>query len=136
MILLGNSFPLGLIRRRVTIEPASIEELRSRVAKEGFLSYWGHADSLEAAKALLGFDLAPATERPALSLGDELLPTLGGHTFSETWVLSPDYASGYRPKPGCAVPPEMITGWTVLHVVFTPEAEMSSAEPRQPRSSN
>lgn len=118
MILLGNTFPLSLIRRSAVISPASLDKLRKRANAEGFLSYWGHDNTRHAARAILGFDPAPVTPRPALSLSCENLPTLDGHTFTEVWVLSPDYASGFRPGIGDEVTPEQIAGWQILTISF------------------
>ena len=71
-----------------------------------------------AAQTLLGFDPTPVSVRPALILNSDLLPTLDGQAFTEAWVLSPNYAPGFRPQMDTAVPPEMILGWEVLRVDF------------------
>lgn len=75
-VLLGNAFPLTLVRRSVRIEPRPLDELRREVAARGVVSFWGHDNTLPAARALLGFDPAPATGRPALTLNADLLPLL------------------------------------------------------------
>lgn len=119
MILLGSTFPLSLIRRPVRISPAPLAELQQRLQQEGFVSFWGHDNTRAAAHALLGVDPAPATQRPALTLTPEGLPSLGNTTFEEVWVLSPDYAASFRPAPGAEVPPEAILSWRVLHIDFS-----------------
>lgn len=117
-VLLGNTFPLTLVRRAVRIEPRTVDELRREVAARGLVSFWGHANTLDAAQQFLGFDPTPATVRPALSLNSDLLPTLVGVAFHEVWVLSPSYQPGYRPQADPSTPPEMILGWEVLRVCF------------------
>ena len=117
-VLLGNSFPLSLVRRAVRIEPRTLDELRQEVDERGCVSYWGHANTLESAKRFLGFDPSPSTERPAIILNEERLPTLAGIAFDEVWVLSPDYAEGYRPQIGEEVIQERILGWQVLQIEF------------------
>ncbi len=119
MILLGNSFPLTLIRRRAVIGPRPLADLQAAAAQHGFLSYWGHANTLPAARAVLGFDPAPPGHRPALTLSPDQLPTLEDRTFTEVWVLSPDYAPGFRPEIGKEVSAESIGGWQVLRISFS-----------------
>ena len=85
-------------------------------------SFWGHSNTLAAAREILGVDVAPAVERPAVVLTDENLPSLDGAEARECWVLSPDYAPGFRPAPGEEVPPEKILGWQVLRILWPPPA--------------
>ncbi len=118
-VLLGNSFPLSLVRRAVRIELRTLAELRDQVACRGLVSFWGHDNTREAAKHILGFDPAPARERPAIFLSAERLPCLDGVAFDEVWVLSPDYADGFRPKIGVEVLQKQIMGWQVLLIQFT-----------------
>lgn len=118
MILLGNTYPLSLIRRPATIAPASLDELKHRAAAEGFLSFWGHNNTRAAAKQILGFDPAPPSTRPALALSSENLPVLDAHAFTEVWILSPDYTPGFRPQIGVEVTAEEIAGWQVLRIEF------------------
>ena len=121
-VLLGNSFPLSLIRRAVHIEPRTLVELRQAVSERGCISYWGHDNTLEAAKKFLGFDPAPSAERPALILNGDGLPSLDGVVYDEVWVLSPDYADGFRPGIGVEVVQEQIIGWQVLRIAYNNEA--------------
>lgn len=118
MILLGNTYPLSLIRRSVRIEPASLDELKNQAATEGVLSFWGHDNTRAVAEKILGFDPTPLTDRPALSLSPDNLPSLNGQTFTEVWVLSPDYIPGFRPALGVEVDADKIIAWQVLHLVF------------------
>ena len=118
-VLLGNSFPLSLVRRAVRIDPRTVEELRKEVAERGCISYWGHANTLSAAKAFLGFDPAPSSDRPALALNDDSMPVFEGIAFHKVWILSPDYLPGFRPDICHEVTPEQIPGWQVLRMDFT-----------------
>ncbi len=120
-ILVGNIFPLNLIRRRVIIEPVSPEELRSQLALHEPVSFWGHESTLPHANALLGKDITPAEKRPALELNDAGLPVLEGQEFDECWVLSPVFAPGVRPGFGEEVGPEQIERWQVLKLQWNDE---------------
>lgn len=115
-ILLGSTFPLSLIRRRVVIEPQPIESLKGLLRTGAVASFWGHQSTLGSAQAILGADLSPRTERPALRLTPDNLPELDGQVFSECWVLSPEYVPGFRPAIGEEVPAEKIRSWQVLRV--------------------
>lgn len=119
-ILIGNTFPLSLVRRRAVIHPAGLAELQAAAAA-GVVSFWGHPSTLAAASAFAGFDLAPARERPALRLSADLLPELDGEVFRECWILSPDFTPGFRPALGEEVPLERITGWQILRLTFPDE---------------
>lgn len=119
MILIGNSFPLSLIRRKVTIEPAPLERLREAIdSAGGVLSFWGHANTLPAAEQAVGHSLAPAMDRPVLNLSPEQFPVFENKTFTECWILSPDYTGNFRPKVGEEVPTDKIRSWQVLRIVW------------------
>lgn len=118
MILLGNSFPFSLIRRPVRICPASLEELQAGIAAEGFVSYWGHKNTLTAASEVLGHDPTPRSEREALTLNADGLPMLSGRIFQQVWVLSPNYPPGFRPAQGVEVALSQIIGWQILRLDF------------------
>lgn len=119
--LIGSTFPLSLIRRRVVIEPGAIEDLRACLAAAPPASFWGHRNTLAQASALTGVDLTPRTERPAIELDHEGFPGLEGETFRACWVLSPDYVPGFRPAIGEEVPAAKIRGWQVLRVSWEEE---------------
>jgi len=123
--LVGNTFPLPLIRRPVLIEPLPLPRLRESLAGAEVHSFWGHTNTLQAASTAIGLDLTPAAARPALRLTKELLPELDGVAFSECWVVSPDYRPGFRPGPGDAVALAEITGWQVLRMRWPEEREVS-----------
>lgn len=113
-ILIGSTFPLTLIRRRVVIEPVALAGLRQVLSHQPPASYWGHKNTLAIASQILGVDIAPASDRPALRLNEDGKPKLDGEVFDECWVLSPEYEIGYRPSIGEEVLSEKITGWQVL----------------------
>jgi hypothetical protein len=117
-LLVGNSFPFPLIRRRVVIEPLSDGEARDLLMGRGFVSFWGHGNTLHAAREFLGVDLAPRTSRPALTLDEANIPSLDGMSSSDVLVISPEYAPGYRPEIGQEVPIEKILGFQALLITF------------------
>jgi hypothetical protein len=117
-ILLGNSFPMSLVRRRVVIEPRTIGELRQVLVERGFRSFWGHENTVVCAEALLGVLVRPKQERPALVLDQERYPALEGEASTECWILSPDYCQGFRPAVGEEVRMSDIIGWQVLRMVW------------------
>ena len=115
-ILIGNSFPFSLIRREVVVKPRSLDDLREALSNRPWLSFWGHANTAAAASELLGHNIRPATERPALTLDETKLPNLDGTSCRECWILSPDYSPGYRPAPNQEVAADKILGWQVLEI--------------------
>jgi hypothetical protein len=121
-ILLGSTFPLSLIRRTVIIRPQSLETLRTQLAGRPVVSFWGHPNTVADARQHLGIDVTPPNgQRPALSLTTDQLPLLEGQVFTECWVLSPEYAKGFRPGIGQEVGKEKLTGWQVLQIVWLSE---------------
>ena len=117
-ILIGNTFPLTLVRGRdVIISPSDIETLKMAMAEaDEVVSFWGHANTAEAASASLGINITP--NRAALTLSEDHRPKLGEDVFDDVWVVSPDYVPGFRPAIGVEVQPEQILGWQVLRVRF------------------
>lgn len=123
-ILISNSFPFSLIRRRVVVEPREVGDLLNAMHGRPWVSAWGHANTVEAASILACADLRPKTERPALVLGAEGRPSYEGQVFDECWLLSPDYVPGFRPAVGEEVPAEKIRGWQVLRLAWeTPDGD-------------
>lgn len=107
-MLLGNTFPPALIRRRCTIEMLKLEEAKDYL-KNGFDSYWGHENTLAAVKAATGLDIP--FNRATLVLDDDNYPSLNGVGHSQIIVISPTYIADYRPAIGEEVPAEKIIGW-------------------------
>lgn len=112
-ILLGNTYPPALVRRRVVITPITLEAAIKLLAN-GFESFWGHTNTIQAANEQLGVDVRPKTERPAVILDKEGFPSLNGIIATKVLVLSPNYANGFRPQIGEEVPLEKLTGWQCL----------------------
>jgi hypothetical protein len=118
-ILIGNTFPLSLVRRCVTIEPLPVEVLRAALAGRKIRSFWGHDGTLPSASRFVGTDLTPAIPRPAVTCDSATqLPSLGGMAFHECWVVSPEYAGGCRPAVGEEMSAEKIAGWRVLRLTW------------------
>lgn len=117
-ILIGSTFPLALIRRPVKIRPALLRELKAAIRNaDSVASFWGHGNTIAAANEILGIDVTPRTERPAVIL-DRKHPSLDGVRYSVVWVLSPDYIPGFRPQIGVEVQPDQIVGWQTLKLMF------------------
>ena len=116
-VILGNTFPLTLVRRQVSIKPISLAEAKA-LLEDGFVSFWGHSNTAAVAKAQLGFEVSPETERPALVLDENGLPGIGGVHSDKVLVLSPSYRPGFRPAIGVEVGPDDIVGWEPLLVQF------------------
>jgi len=128
-LLIGNSFPLSLIVRRIVVEPRPIEELRVKMEGAIVVSFWGHPSTLASASAAVGRDLSPSSGRPALLLDANGLPSLEGESFEECWVVSPEFAPGFRPAPGVEVMPEKILGWRVLRLAWLEALQIATPDP-------
>ena len=118
-ILISNSFPFSLIRRKVVVEPATVGDLITAMSERPWVSTWGHNNTVGLASTIVGADLRPSTERPALHLTEENFPAFDRDVFDVCWVLSPDYAApGFRPKVGEEIAPAAIKGWQVLRMLW------------------
>lgn len=121
-ILIGNSFPLSLIRKnKVEIQEVPLINFKRCLKDAEIFSFWGHRNTLKVAEQILGVSLEPRTERPAIELNELCLPTLYGETFDECWVLSPNYIQGFRPSIGEEVKEEQISDWIVLKINWKKE---------------
>lgn len=121
-ILIGNSFPLSLIRKnKVEIQEVPLESFKQHLINSEIFSFWGHRNTLKVAEQILGVCLEPRTERPAIELNEMCLPTLYGESFDECWVLSPNYIQGFRPSIGEEVREEQISDWIVLKINWKKE---------------
>jgi hypothetical protein len=114
--LIGNTFPVTLIRRDVGIRVVSVNNLREMLAGANIFSFWGHPATLVAAEQMLRVPLKPLEPRPALGLDAEKFPCLYGHSFRICFVCSPDCRLGYRPKIGEELLPDDILGWQTLRI--------------------
>ena len=117
-ILVGNSFPLSLIRRDVKIEMYDIGEFCQKAQFAEIISFWGHRNTLTAVKNALGIDLTPPGDRPVLTLSAKNKPVLDEMEFSECWILSPDYRKNFRPAIGEEVSTDDICNWQCLKITF------------------
>lgn len=121
MQLIGNSFPLSLIRREVIITPCAITQLQECLKGDPHIaSFWGHTNTVGAASSFLGYDLTPRTARPAITLNGEALPFFEGRSYETCWILSPDYVEQFRPAIGEEVPAEKIRSWQLVRIQWQP----------------
>lgn len=118
-ILISNSFSFSLVHRPMRVEPRSVGDLLTAMQERSWVSAWGHENTVALASAIACADLQPATPRPALILDADLLPSLHGQSFSDVWLLSPDYQSGFRPQIGQEVPAETISGLAFIAEIST-----------------
>lgn len=117
-ILIGNAFPMTLVRRVVSIAPVAIRDFRGLLADAEIVSFWGHDNSLIAASDFAGRDLRPETNRPVVTLNDEGFPTLHGREFRGVYIISPNYDSTVRPGLEKEEAMTNIVGWSVLNLSF------------------
>ncbi len=115
-ILIGNAFPLTLIRRKVVIDKANLSELQSLASHSEIYSFWGHENTLKSAIKVLGFDISPLFGRIPVELNDENYPVLFDIVFKECWILSPNFKENFRPKIGEEVSEDLIIGWNTLKI--------------------
>ena len=113
-IIIGNSFSFTLIKRPVSIRPASLPVLSAAAKDAVVYSFWGHDNTRAAAEAFCGLPLTPSETRPVIHLDDNGYPFYAGHSFHEVWLLSPVYRNHFRPAVGEEVRLEDIESWNVL----------------------
>jgi len=113
-VLVGNSFPLSLIRRTVTIRPMECSQFLDAVSGAHIYSFWGHRETLDVVRDRFGVDLTPREERPAVTLSADGYPVLYGKVFRKCWIVSPVYEPGFRPAYGSEVPADKIVDWQIL----------------------
>lgn len=112
----GNSFPLSLVRRAVTIRPVEMSYYLELLKNGDWESFWGHENTLAAVRSICSCDLTPKTARPAVTVNSEGYPELFGKQYRKCLVLSPEYEAGFRPVLNSEVPMEKICGWQVLEI--------------------
>lgn len=103
------------MRRPVQIHPVRLDELQTAATGRCVVSFWGHRNTLKQGEEFCGLALGPLTERPVIRLQENHLPQLNGQTFSECWILSPDYVDSFRPAVN-EVAAEQIVGWQILKI--------------------
>lgn len=114
---IGNTYPSTLVRRATVQIPISKEYFLTLAEGATLHSFWGHSNTIQAAKAFMGIDVTPIIERPAIVLNADNLPTLFGVLLDGVFVISPTYAKGYRPAEGKVASPEEIVDWQILLVL-------------------
>ena len=124
-LLIGNSFPLTLIRREVKIEVENLEVFKGMCQQAEIHSFWGHENTRTVAEMVLGVSVKPKVERPAIALTAAGLPTLNGETFTEGYILSPNYKKNVRPKIGEEVAAEQIASWHLLKISWIGSKEIA-----------
>ena len=117
--LIANTFPLSLVRRKAVIEPVSIDFVKTELLLSGFVSVWGHENTLPHVNALLGVDLTPSVPHPAAKLNGEKYPVFQGEVCQKVLIISPDLPVGFRPALGQEIGAEMILGWQALLLDFS-----------------
>lgn len=115
-ILIGNAFPLALMRRKVTIEPMHLDDLRAAIENQSICSFWGHENTLEYACQLTGIDLRPHCERPIIHISSDGYPMLCDNVFTCCWIVSPNFKDHYRPSIGEEAPEDLIDSWEILRL--------------------
>ncbi|MBQ9694223.1 MAG: hypothetical protein IJV69_05645 [Kiritimatiellae bacterium] len=124
-ILIGNSFPLSLIRREVKIEVCDLEVFKVLCRQAQIHSFWGHENTRAVAEEMLGVCVKPGEDRPAVALTEAGLPTLNGAIFTECYILSPNYKENVRPKIGEEVAAEQIASWHLLRISWIDGKEVA-----------
>jgi len=114
--MIGNAFPLTLVRHGVHIRPVPLEEVREALQTRDWVSFWGHDNTLQSANQLLGTDITPREDRPVIRLQEAGLPTLSGKPYRQAYILSANYRADYRPAIGEEVGKDQITGWQALRM--------------------
>lgn len=115
-ILLGNSFPLGLVRRPAHLTPLRKEDLLTLLEGKEIVSFWGHQNTVSLVNAYLGREIP--CRRVALGLSRDLLPSIDGETFPRVVILTPRYREGFRPQIGVEPTPGDLDGWESLLLSF------------------
>ena len=120
-ILISNSFPFTLIRRRVVVEPRTVAELLTAMHERPWVSAWGHANTVHLASTIACADLRPAVVNPTLTLSEDGLPEFNGQTFAECWLLSITPVEGLTREQQREIQPEQIKDWQILRLSWHSE---------------
>lgn len=124
-LLIGNSFPLSLIVRRVVFEPRPIKELREKMKEAIAVSFWGHSSTWASASAAVERDVSPSSGRPALLLDADGATSFEGESSGAGCVILPEFAPGFRPAVGQEMKQEDIRDWRVLKLVWQTKTKES-----------
>jgi hypothetical protein len=119
--LITNVFPFSLVRRKMLAEPVEMHDIL-QIARSGqFESAWGHANTINAVNNVIGADITPREERPAVILDENNFPTLYGQKFTTVLLISPNFVPGFRPAIGEEVGEDKILSWSALKLNFNVE---------------
>lgn len=132
--LITNSYPFSLVRREVHVRPVDMEWVKGKLNNSYFGSAWGHANTINTINQMLGVDVTPTEERPAIVLSEEGFPMLNGETFHSVIVISPDFVEGYRPDLREEITEDVIIGWHALLLEFDLIESNKETEPSQEES--
>jgi hypothetical protein len=121
--ILSNVFPTSLMRRKILVQPIEIETVRQAALNGQCVSAWGHENTLTIVSKILGTDIKPKQNRPAIILDNDFLPTLYGEKFNQVLLVSPSYIPGFRPAIGEPVTEEKIVDWQALLLDFNPRVD-------------
>lgn len=124
-ILISNSFPFSLIRRRVVVEPSTVPDLLTAMHARPWVSAWGHQNTVDLASKLLSADLRTRIEKPTLTLQETRLPQFEGNVFSEVWLLSITPIDGLSREEQREIQPHQIKDWQVLRLVWEETSTLS-----------
>lgn len=119
--IITNVFPFSLVRRKIVAWPIPMQTVKQALRTGPFASAWGHRNTLSMVNQMLGVDITPPEERPAIVLDAENFPTLYGEKFTKVMLVSPNFRPGFRPAVGEEVSGEAILGWHALFVDFKAE---------------
>jgi len=117
-VLIGNTWPMTLVRSEISIVPISYRELYNTLRKSKVFSFWGHKNTLEVVRKQLGLDLTPKEERPAVNLSPLKYPVFQNEVFKTVYVVNPTYVDGFRPAIGEEVTADKIEDWVVLRIQY------------------
>jgi hypothetical protein len=115
-ILIGNSFPLTLVKNKVLISSIDVDEIKALISEGAEIcSFWGHSNTVSIAETMLGCNIK--CDRVALDVNKNggILHPQGGE-FRVLYTLTPNYKEAFRPQIGVEVTPDQILGWQALKI--------------------
>lgn len=95
-----------------------MKELHAATENKTIFSFWGHKNSLKQAEQFCGLSLGSETSRPVIQLNQEGLPSFAKQTFTECWVLAPEYIENIRPDIGQEIDARSICNWRILKITW------------------
>lgn len=116
-ILIGNTFPIAMVKRNVKIYPITLKSLRNEIVNsKKVYTYWGHENTRNIAQKILGIEFPKDDFRKPLSLSAEGYPLWGNIEFKKCYILSPNYRDGFRPSINREVTLDEILSWKALEM--------------------